>query len=155
MSESETTEVVDENKLIALRREKLTDLRHQGQAYPNHYKREDLSADLQENNDCFSKEELAEKNISANIAGRMMFKREMGKASFAKLQDMAGQLQIYVRQDAIGEENYSAFKHSDIGDIFGAEGVLFKTQTGELSLIIFLYDYTYFGVTNQTSGLPQ
>ena len=128
------TEAVDENKLIALRREKLTELRAQGQAYPNHFKREDMAATLFKNYDAESKESLQEKPISARIAGRMMLKRDMGKASFAKLQDMSGQLQMYVRSDAIGAESYDAFKHSDIGDIFGAEGVLFKTQTGELSL---------------------
>lgn len=133
-AENENTEVVDENKLITLRREKLQALREKGQAFPNHFKRQHLAADVLMEYDPKTKEELQEVSVTACIAGRMMFRRDMGKASFAKLQDMSGQLQIYVRQDAIGAENYEAFKHSDIGDIFGAEGVLFKTQTGELSL---------------------
>ncbi len=125
---------VDENKLIAQRREKLSALREQGQAFPNHFRRDHLAADLVVEYEFKSKEELEELSVSACIAGRMMFKRGKGKTSFANLQDMSGQFQIYVRQDAIGAENYEAFKHSDIGDIFGAEGTLFKTQTGELSL---------------------
>jgi lysyl-tRNA synthetase, class II len=125
---------VDENKLIAQRREKLSALREQGQAFPNHFRRKDLAAELVVKYEFKSKEELEELAVTACIAGRMMFKRGKGKTTFANLQDMSGQFQIYVRQDAIGEENYEAFKHSDIGDIFGAEGTLFKTQTGELSL---------------------
>ncbi len=125
---------LDENKLIAQRREKLSALREQGQAFPNHFRRKDLAAELVVEYEFKSKEELEELAVTACIAGRMMFKRGKGKTTFANLQDMSGQFQIYVRQDAIGEENYEAFKHSDIGDIFGAEGTLFKTQTGELSL---------------------
>ncbi len=131
---NETIEASDENKLIALRREKLSALRKQGQAFPNHFRRDHLAAELVVAYEFKSKEELEELSVNACIAGRMMFKRGKGKTTFANLQDMSGQFQIYVRQDAIGAENYEAFKHSDIGDIFGAEGTLFKTQTGELSL---------------------
>jgi lysyl-tRNA synthetase class 2 len=127
-------EAVDENKLIAQRREKLGKLREQGKAYPNHFKREFLADDLLKKYDSETKESLEEKHIPASIAGRMMLKRVMGKASFAKLQDMSGQFQIYVHRDTIGTDNYAEFKHSDIGDIFGAKGILFKTKTGELSL---------------------
>jgi lysyl-tRNA synthetase class 2 len=67
-------------------------------------------------------------------AGRMMLKRVMGKASFATLQDAPGRIQLYVTRDAVGEEVYAAFKHWDLGDIVGAEGTLFKTKTGELSI---------------------
>ncbi len=129
-----SNEPVDENNLIAQRREKLAALREQGQAYPNHFNRDDLAVDLIKKYQHELKESLEEKNITACIAGRMMLKRIMGKASFAKLQDMTGQFQIYLHRDTIGSENYDSFKHSDIGDIFGAEGVLFKTNTGELSL---------------------
>ena len=132
--QQQNAEPVDENKLIAQRREKLAALRSQGQAFPNAFKREHLARELIDKYDHESKESLEEKSVSACIAGRMMLKRVMGKASFAKLQDMSGQFQIYVHRDTIGEENYNAFKQSDIGDIFGAEGVLFKTKTGELSL---------------------
>ena len=131
---SMTDEPIDENKLIAQRREKLTAMRAAGQAYPNVFKRDSMAADLIKLYNHESKESLEEKAISICIAGRMMFKRVMGKASFAKLQDMTGQFQIYVHRDTIGAENYAAFKQSDIGDIFGAEGTLFKTKTGELSL---------------------
>lgn len=135
MSNDDTVdEPIDENRLIAQRREKLAALREQGQAFPNDFEREDLAADLIKAFNHESRESLEEKSISASIAGRMMLKRLMGKASFAKLQDMTGQFQIYVRQDAIGVENFAAFKQSDIGDIFGAEGTLFKTNAGELSL---------------------
>ncbi len=127
-------EAVDENKLIAQRREKLGQLREQGKAFPNHFKRDALADDLLKQYDHETKESLEEKQITASIAGRMMLKRVMGKASFAKLQDMSGQFQIYVHRDTIGTDNYAEFKHSDIGDIFGATGILFKTKTGELSL---------------------
>jgi len=127
-------DVVDENKLIALRREKLGELRSAGKAYPNHFRRDSLASNLVKKYNSESKESLEEMSVTACIAGRMMLKRVMGKASFAKLQDMTGQLQIYVHRDALGEQNYDEFKHSDVGDIFGAQGVLFKTKTGELSL---------------------
>ena len=127
-------EVVDENKLIALRREKLGEMRQAGQAYPNNFRRENLAADIVKQHLAESKESLEQAAVTVSIAGRMMFKRVMGKASFATLQDMSGQLQIYVNGAAIGDDSYAIFKHSDIGDIFGAEGVLFKTKTGELTL---------------------
>ncbi len=127
-------EVVDENKLIALRREKLSELRRAGQAFPNNFRREDLAADLVKNYLSESKESLEQIAVTASIAGRMMLKRVMGKASFATLQDMSGQMQIYINGAAVGEDSYAIFKHSDIGDIFGAEGQLFKTKTGELTL---------------------
>jgi lysyl-tRNA synthetase class 2 len=129
-----TDEHLDENKLIAQRREKLATLRASGQAYPNHFKRDSLASDLIKQYDHENKESLEQMAISVCIAGRMMLKRVMGKASFAKLQDMTGQFQIYLHRDTIGADNYSDFKHSDIGDIYGAQGTLFKTKTGELSL---------------------
>ncbi len=133
-NDSQQNEIIDENKLISLRREKLVNLRSKGQAYPNHFKRDSLSDQLVNSHDHKTKEILQEESVSACIAGRMMLKRVMGKASFAKLQDMNGQFQIYVHRDTIGEDAYAEFKHSDIGDIFGAEGKLFKTKTGELTL---------------------
>ena len=80
----------------------------------------------------FSKEELSEKNISVSVAGRIMLRRVMGKASFSTIQDMTGRIQLYLRQDTI--DNYELFKDCDLGDIIGAKGVLFKTNTGELSI---------------------
>ena len=72
--------------------------------------------------------------IHVAIAGRMMFKRVMGKASFCNIQDLQGNIQVYVARDAIGEESYADFKKSDIGDIFGLEGFAFRTRTGEISI---------------------
>ncbi len=130
----EQQDAPDENKLIAQRREKLGELREQGQAYPNDFRRKHLAQDLFKQYDEFSKEELAEKEAAVEIAGRMMFQRVMGKASFAHLQDMSGKIQIFVQKNGVGEESYDAFKRFDIGDIVAAKGVMFKTQTGELSV---------------------
>ena len=135
---------VDDNQLIAERREKLKALRAaqaegKGVAFPNDFKPANRAADLLAAYDEKSKEQLDEANatgdkIPASIAGRMMLKRVMGKASFATLQDSTGRFQIYVTRDDVGEDVYSAFKHWDLGDILAAEGYLFKTRTGELSL---------------------
>jgi lysyl-tRNA synthetase class 2 len=124
----------DENRYIAQRRDKLSQLRAQGQAYPNHFRRTDFSASLHDDYAGLSREQLDEKAVSVNLAGRMMFKRVMGKASFAQLQDMKATMQIFVQREALGEDAYEAFKHSDIGDIYGVTGVLFLTKTGELTI---------------------
>jgi lysyl-tRNA synthetase class 2 len=126
----------DENRYIAQRRDKLSQLREQGQAYPNHFRRIDLARKLHEQHGDSSREELAEKSINVTLAGRMMFKRVMGKASFAQLQDMSGTMQIFVQRNAVGETDYESFKHSDIGDIYGVKGILFQTKTGELTIKI-------------------
>jgi len=124
----------DENRYIAQRREKLSQLREQGQAYPNHFRRSDFAQSLQDKLGELSREELEEKSINVSLAGRMMLKRVGGKTTFAQLQDMSGTIQIFVRRDALGETGYDSFKHSDIGDIFGVSGVLFRTNTGELTI---------------------
>jgi lysyl-tRNA synthetase class 2 len=124
----------DENRYIEQRREKLTLLRQQGQAYPNHFDRENLAGDLHARYDASSKEELEPLALQVKLAGRMMLQRDKGKVIFADLQDMSGKIQIFVRRDAIGEVAFDAFKHGDIGDIFGVSGQLFKTNTGELSI---------------------
>ena len=124
----------DENRYIEQRREKLTRLREQGQAYPNHFARKDLAADLHAAYDDKDKQELESLAVEAQLAGRMMLQRDKGKVVFADLQDMSGKIQVFVRQDAIGEDAFDAFKHADIGDIFGVCGQVFKTNTGELSL---------------------
>lgn len=139
MSEPQTTPPVDENQLIAERRDKLKTLRDahrqgQGPAFPNDFKPADRALALHEAHDGKTAEQLEAEGATARIAGRMMLKRVMGKASFATVQDQGGRIQIYVTRDAIGEEAYAAFKHWDLGDIVGAEGKLFKTRTGELSL---------------------
>ncbi len=124
----------DENRYIAQRRDKLAQLRQQGQAYPNQFRRLHFARKLQRQYADLSREELEAQAIPVSLAGRMMFKRVMGKASFAQLQDMSGTLQIFVQRDVIGEAAYDAFKHSDIGDIYGVKGVLFQTKTGELTI---------------------
>ncbi len=124
----------DENRHIALRREKLAQLRQQGQAYPNQFKRVDFAGPLIDQYTDLNREQLEEKAIEVSFAGRMMFQRVMGKASFAQLRDMSGTIQIFIQGNAVGEVSYDAFKHSDIGDIFGVKGVLFKTKTDELTI---------------------
>ena len=124
----------DENRYIAQRREKLVQLRAQGQAYPNHFERGHLAASLLEQYQNLTREDLEAQSVEVSLAGRMMFKRVMGKASFAQLRDMSGTLQIFVQREAVGEDTYEAFKHSDIGDIYGVNGVLFLTKTGELTI---------------------
>lgn len=134
-AENQQTEVIDENKLITQRREKLSIMRENGNAYPNHFRRDSLSASLHAQYDQYSKDELAEKNFRVVIAGRMMLQRIMGKASFATIKDMSGSIQLFVQRDSLQEGFYNEqFKKWDIGDIIGAEGVMFKTKTGELSV---------------------
>ncbi|RYF15419.1 MAG: lysine--tRNA ligase [Comamonadaceae bacterium] len=138
MSE-QTTPPTDENQLVAERREKLRALREahrngQGPAFPNDFKPTAHAADLHASHGEKTAEQLEAEGATATVAGRMMLKRVMGKASFATLQDASSRIQIYVTRDAVGEEAYAAFKHWDLGDIVGAEGKLFKTRTGELSL---------------------
>ena len=128
----------EENKLIEERREKLKALRAGGQnagiAFPNDFRRKDLAAKLHEKYASKSKEELEPLKIETAVAGRMVLKRVMGKASFATLQDQSGRIQLYISNDATGLETHDAFKHWDLGDIIGASGTLFKTKTGELTL---------------------
>jgi lysyl-tRNA synthetase, class II len=140
MSEDKNTpdtkdEALDENKLIAQRREKLTAMREQGNAFPNDFRRDTLAAECHEQYDSKTKEELQELDVKVSIAGRMMAKRIMGKASFAQVQDMSGRIQLFLQRDALPEGLYNdGFKKWDVGDIIGAEGTLFKTQTDELSI---------------------
>jgi lysyl-tRNA synthetase class 2 len=132
----------DDNQLILERREKLKAMRHaqsqgQGVAFPNDFKPSDHAAKLHAAHGDTAPEDLNGEGlarITAKIAGRMMLKRVMGKASFATLQDSSGRLQVYVTRDDVGEEVYALFKHWDLGDIVGVEGYLFKTRTGELSI---------------------
>lgn len=124
----------DDNQIIAERRAKLTAIRAHGSAFPNDFRREHLAADLQRAHDGRTNEQLEADPVRARVAGRMMLKRVMGKASFATLQDMSGRVQLYVTSDAVGPDVHEAFKHWDLGDILGAEGILFRTRTGELTL---------------------
>ena len=126
----------DDNKLIAERREKLKALRDGGGvAFPNDFKPKDRAAGLHQAHGAIEKEALAAAEpLHASVAGRMMLKRVMGKASFATLQDATGRIQAYIARDDVGEADYAAFKHWDLGDIVAVEGHLFKTKTGELSI---------------------
>ena len=101
---------------------------------------------------CFlSKEELETLALQVKLAGRMMLQRDKGKVVFADLQDMSGKIQIFVRADALGSEAFDAFKHSDIGDIFGVSGQLFKTNTGELSIKVSALEL----ITKSLRPLPE
>lgn len=129
------TEERDENSLVALRREKLAKLRAEKKAYPNDFKREHLAGALHQNFDQFSKQELADKDkINVSVAGRVMLKRVMGKAAFMTLQDMSGTMQLYLRKNDLPEGFFDEASDWDIGDIVGANGTMFKTNTGELSV---------------------
>ncbi len=127
----------DDNKLITERRSKLAILREAGNPFINDFKPANLAQDIINDYDGFSKEELEEKNIEVSVAGRMMLKRVMGKASFAHIQDSSSQIQLFVTRDELPEGFYNEqFKKWDIGDIIGAIGTLFKTNVGELSIRI-------------------
>ena len=134
MTRETPTPPVDENQIIAERRAKLAALRAQGVAFPNDFERRDYAGALAAAHADKSKEALAAEAIPVQLAGRMMLKRVMGKASFATLQDMSGRIQIYVANDSAGVDAHEAFKHWDLGDIVGVSGTLFKTNKGELTV---------------------
>ncbi|MDR1350800.1 MAG: lysine--tRNA ligase [Zoogloeaceae bacterium] len=136
MSANESTQTVppDENHIIAERRQKLARWRRQGGAYPNDFQRANTADKLHERYDDKAAEELEALAVEARVAGRVLLKRVMGKASFVTLQDLSGRIQLYVSRDNVGEAVYADFKHWDIGDIVGAVGALMKTRTGELSV---------------------
>jgi lysyl-tRNA synthetase class 2 len=123
----------DENHLIAERRAKLARLRERGIAFPNDFRRNALAGDLLNAYDAKPGEALDADPIRVSVAGRMRAKRVMGKASFAKLEDSSGAIQIFLQQSALGD-TYDEFKGWDVGDVIGAEGVLFRTKTNELSV---------------------
>ncbi|GAB4127144.1 MAG: lysine--tRNA ligase [Sideroxydans sp.] len=123
-----------QNQIIAERRAKLQAIREKGVAFPNDFKREHLAGDLHALYGHLKHDELEANPIHVSVAGRMMLKRVMGKASFATLQDMSGRIQLFLSNDHVGEEAHSEFKHYDLGDILGAVGVLFRTRTNELSI---------------------
>lgn len=124
----------DENQLISERREKLAKWREQGAAFPNDFRPEQRAADLQVTYAEHDKPWFEENRVTVSVAGRVMAKRVMGKASFLSVQDETGRLQFYVARDDIGVDAYQDFKTWDIGDIVGGAGYLFKTNKGELSL---------------------
>jgi len=125
----------DENALIAERRRKLDALRESGNPFPNDFRRNALADELQQSYGRHEDEHLREEDVHVMVSGRMMAKRVMGKASFIKLQDRTGQIQVRLERDRLPEGVYQSFKKWDVGDILGASGALFKTKTGELTVM--------------------
>jgi lysyl-tRNA synthetase class 2 len=124
----------DESTLVAERRRKLAERRSAGDAYPNDFRRNALAEELHCTFGQHESERLGEESPHVRVAGRMMAKRVMGKASFIKLQDRTGQIQVFLERDQLPEPVYQEFRKWDVGDIVGAEGTLFKTRTGELTV---------------------
>lgn len=128
-------EIEELNDQMKVRREKMETLRKAGiDPFGHKFTRTHTSEALHSEFDKDTKEELSEKNLTATIAGRMMTKRGKGKVGFAHLQDREGQIQIYVRKDEVGEENYQIFKTADLGDFLGVDGEIMKTDTGEVTI---------------------
>ena len=134
IDQNKTEQEQDEHALIAQRRAKLAALREQGIAFPTDFRRNVMAGELHAEYGDKDNAYFEANSQRVSVAGRMMAKRVMGKASFAQLLDMSGRIQIFVQRDALPEGAYTAFKNWDIGDILGAEGVLFRTKTGELSV---------------------
>ncbi len=135
MDTTTPTPPLDENKLIAERREKLAAIRAKGGvAFPNDFKPANRAADLAEKYGKLTNEELEPRNIQVSVGGRMMLKRVQGKGGFCNLQDATGRIQLHVKIDLVGEDTYDQFKHWDLGDILAAEGTLFITRAGELTV---------------------
>lgn len=126
--------LLTENEQVKQRRLKLNTWREQGNVYPNDFERDALAEYLFAQYEEKEPSELESLNVKVKVAGRMMTRRLMGKASFVHLQDMSGRIQLYIRENDLSPEVYEAFKHWDIGDIIGAQGRMFKTKTGELSI---------------------
>ena len=124
----------DENQIIAERRAKLQAWRARGNAFPNKFMHDSLAGDLHEKYDNNDADSMDLNPVAVKVAGRMMLKRVMGKASFATIQDMSGSIQLYLTDSYPGKEPHDEFKHYDVGDILGVEGVLFKTRTNELTV---------------------
>ena len=124
---------IDENHLIAQRRAKLAKLREQGNPFPNDFRRNALAGDLLKAHGEKSAAALEAEPIAVSVAGRLRVKRVMGKASFVKIEDSSGAIQLFLQQQALGVA-YDEFKTWDVGDIIGAEGTLFRTNAGELSV---------------------
>lgn len=124
---------LDASEVYQIRKQKLAQLRQEGFLFPNQFRPKQQAADILENYQSLSKEELVEKQITVTIAGRIVLRRVMGKASFFHIQDKTGRMQVYLRQNDL-PEIYEAFKHWDLGDIVGVSGYVFRTNTGELSV---------------------
>lgn len=133
MTEQDVT-ILDTNELIAQRRAKLKTLREQKNAYPNDFRRDTLVQKLHDNYADKTEAEFEAEPVHVSIAGRIMTRRLMGKASFVHLKDMSGRMQLYVKQDMVSPSVYEDFLQWDLGDIIGVKGTLMKTKTGELSV---------------------
>lgn len=132
---NETSHIEEMNDQLQVRREKLQELRERNiEPFGNRFERTALSNELHQTYDDLTKEEIEEKNATVTIAGRIMTKRGKGKVGFAHLQDRKGQIQIYVRKDEVGEEDYATFKAADLGDFIGVTGTVMKTNTGEVTV---------------------
>ncbi|MFT5893288.1 MAG: lysyl-tRNA synthetase class 2 [bacterium] len=141
----------NDNQLIQQRRAKLDNMRKEGNAFPNTFRPTHLAAGLHAEHDEKEKDALAVEAITVSVAGRMMFQRIMGKASFADLQDVSGSTQLFFHQGTLGEDAYTQFKHFDVGDILGVTGLLFITKTGELSVKVQSFEL----LTKSLRPLPE
>lgn len=129
------------NDQLIVRREKLHTLREMGvDPFGKRFERTHSTRELIDLYDGFTKEQLDEKEITVTIAGRIMTKRGKGKAGFTHIQDLTSQIQLYVRLDAVGEEQYEIFNIADLGDIVGVTGTVFKTKVGELSIKVTSFE---------------
>lgn len=134
-NQPEQDQEIEVSELLQIRRDKLDELRSLGiDPFGGKYERTHAAGNIVQEYDAFTKEELEEKAVHATIAGRLIAKRVMGKASFAHIQDLSGKIQIYVRKDSVPEQKYAAFNLLDLGDIVGVTGEIFKTKTGEISI---------------------
>lgn len=124
---------LDESEILHVRRQKLASLREKGFNFPNKFKPQNLSAKILADYADKSQEELQEHKIYVRVAGRIVLRRIMGKASFVHIQDVAGRIQVYIKENDIPEQ-YEDFKNLDLGDIVGVHGYLFITKTGELTI---------------------
>ncbi len=124
---------LNESEVYQIRKQKLADIREQGFNFPNHFRREHLAADLMVTYAHVEKSVLAEQHVKVVVAGRIVLRRVMGKASFFHIQDVSGRIQIYIKQNDLPDV-YEQFKHWDLGDIVGVHGELFMTNTGELTV---------------------
>ncbi|HET19791.1 MAG TPA: lysine--tRNA ligase, partial [Chromatiales bacterium] len=134
MSDAQTTQPQDESHLIAERRAKLARIREKGVAFPSDFRRNVVAGELHAEYGEKEREWFEANNVRGVVAGRVMAKRVMGKASFLSILDMSGRIQIYVSRQDLGDEAYDDLTSWDVGDIAGFEGKLFKTQKGELTL---------------------
>ncbi len=133
MTEEQIEQQIDESEIYHIRKQKLAHLRADGFNFPNQFRREHLAADLMQQYADIAKDDLAPQKIKVAVAGRIVLRRVMGKASFFHIQDVSGRMQIYIRQNDLPEV-YEQFKHWDLGDIVGVKGELFITNSGELTV---------------------